>query len=184
MIEVVFSDSAKGAMRVAKAYDKEGMSDAAVAYVGKEPSKKEKRELADGEAVGGSPQDVVCIGAHLDMGDISGEITGEARKRAFAQAFVSVRFEDCEVERFFKRQREDLEKLFASAKAGGRIRVWTSSAPFSACGFAFLCDALRSIACKISVIALPEYGAVALPAYFEKPDRALLWADWSQVWPG
>jgi hypothetical protein len=34
------------------------------------------------------------------------------------------------------------------------------------------------------VIALPEYGAVALPAYFEKPDRALLWADWSQVWPG
>ena len=37
MLEVVFSDSAKGAMKMAKNYNKENMLSGAMGYIGKKP---------------------------------------------------------------------------------------------------------------------------------------------------
>ena len=41
MLEVVFSDSAKGAMRIAKNYNSKNMLSGAIGYIGKKPGKKE-----------------------------------------------------------------------------------------------------------------------------------------------
>jgi hypothetical protein len=139
MIEAVFSDSAKGSLRLAKDYNGDG-------------------------AVPGRPRDVVCIGHNLDIGDISGEFDGDTRRNEFVRLFGAVRFEDGEVERFFESQRADLQKTLLAAKNGEPIRAWKSSAPRSACAFAFLCDALRDIDCEFSVVALPDI--------FESPDGA------------
>lgn len=177
MLEVVFNDSAKGSMKQAKNYDSDAMFGGAIGYVGKKPTKKELEKMFEGEAIGGYPQDVVCIGFNLDIGDISGEIDSPQRKAEFVRVFNSVSFEDSEVEEYFKALREDLDKVLAAAKAGKTIRVWKSNAPFSVCGYAFLCSALMDVDCKISVVLLPEYTETA-------ENTIQTWTDWAEVGPG
>lgn len=177
MLEIVFSDSAKGSMRIAKNYNKDDMLGGAIGYIGKKPSKRELEKQFEGNAIGGSPQDVVNIGCNLDIGDITGDIDNEKRKSEFVRVFGCVHFEDSEIERFFALQRADFEKLLAAAKNGEPVRVWKSNAPFSACGFAFVCDILRNIDCKISVISLP--------AYWQASDNGLhSHTDWAELPPG
>lgn len=129
MLEVVFSDSAKGSMKMAKNYKKESTIGGAISY----------------------------IGFSLDVGDISGEIDGIERQEVFHNLWSHVDFDEKEIERFFHMQHEDLEKLLSAAKEGIPIRIWKSNAPFSACGFAFICHVLRNIDCKVSVVSLPGY---------------------------
>lgn len=176
MLGVVFSDSAKGTMKEAKSYNKEHMLNGAMGYIGKKPSKKELKKRLEGEAVGGSSEDVVCIGFNLDIGDITGGIDSEERKNEFIRLFGSVDFESMEIKRFFNSQREDFEKLLVTAKSGEPIRIWKSNTPFSACAFAFLCDALQNIECKINVVLLPEY--------WETADNTIQsCADWAELMP-
>lgn len=78
MLEVVFSDSEKGSMKVAKNYNEKNMLGGAVGYIGKKPTKAELEKYFEGQAVGGNSQDVVNIGFSLDIGDISGTIDGKA----------------------------------------------------------------------------------------------------------
>ncbi|MDQ7096481.1 DUF3658 domain-containing protein [Desulfosporosinus sp. PR] len=176
MLEVVFNDSAKGAMKAAKNYNKENMMGSVMGYIGKKPSKKESEKRFEGEAIGGSSQDVVCIGFSLDIGDIVNEIDSKERKSEFIRVYGSVNFEESEIEQFFKSQREDFEKLLVTAKSGETIRVWRSNAPFSACAFAFLCDTLRNIDCKISMIFMPEYWKTS-------EDTIQSCTDWAELTP-
>jgi len=119
MLEVVFSDR-----KMAKNYNKENILGGPIGYIGKKPSKKELKKQFEGEAVGGSSKDVVCIGFNLDIGDIASEIDSKERKNEFIRMFGFVNFEDNEIERFFSSQREDFEKLLIAAKNGEPIRVW------------------------------------------------------------
>ncbi|NMC57198.1 MAG: DUF1835 domain-containing protein [Eubacteriaceae bacterium] len=129
MLEVVFSDSAKGSMSMAIKQDKENFYN----------------------------HDVVCIGLNLDIGDISGTIDGVERKKEFVRVFSSVKFKDEEIEQFFNMQRDDYEKLIRCAKDRESIRVWKSNAAFSACAYAFVCYTLKDIDCDIREVTLPEF---------------------------
>ena len=177
MLEVVFNDSSKGAMKVAKNYNKENMLSGAMGYIGKKPSKKELEKQFEGKAIGGNSKDVVCIGFNLDIGDIASGIDSEERKNEFIRVFGPENFGDNEIERFFNSQREDFKKLLITAKNGEPIRVWKSNTPFSACAFAFLCDALRNIECKISMIPLPEYWEIS-------DNTIQSCTDWAELLPG
>jgi len=176
MLEVVFSDSAKGAIKVAKNYSRETMLGAIGHNIGMKPFKKEFEKKFEGEAIGGSPSDVVCIGFNLDVGDIACEIDSEERKNVFIKLFGSVDFEKEEIEQFFNLQRQDLEKLITVAKNGMPIRVWKSDTPFSVCAYAFLCDILRNIDCKISLISLPEYWQTS-------ENSVSFYTDWGDLNP-
>jgi hypothetical protein len=181
MLEVVFSDSAKGAMKMAKNYNKSAMLGGATAYIGKKPSKaeikKQKAEMFEGEAIGGSPQDIVSFGFYLDAGDISGEINGDARRDVFLRLFSSVAFEPQEIDRFFQSQSEDFARLIVAANGGEPVRIWKSNAPYSACGFAALCHALHGLDCRVSVVSLPEYWETA-------KNTVQTCADWGEIQPG
>ncbi|KGK91104.1 hypothetical protein DP73_05070 [Desulfosporosinus sp. HMP52] len=160
MLEVVFSDSAKGAMKMAKHYNQENVHSNAMGYIGKRPSKNEleNQKQFESKAIG---RDVVYIGFNLDIGDIASEIDSEERKNEFIRVFGSIKIGNNQIARFFNSQREDFENLIISAKNGEPIRVWKSNTPFSACAFAFICDALRTIKCKMSIISLPDYWEVS-----------------------
>jgi hypothetical protein len=80
MLEVVFGDSEKGSMKVAKNYNAKTMLGGAIGYIGKKPTKAELEKHFEGQAIGGNSQDVVNIGFLLDIGDISGEIDGMSDK--------------------------------------------------------------------------------------------------------
>lgn len=133
MLEVVFSDSAKGSMHIAIKEDKENFYN----------------------------HDVVCIGLNLDIGDISGDDDSAERKKEFVRVFSSVKFKGEEIEQFFNMQREDYDKLLRYAKSGESIRVWKSNAAFSACAYTFLCYTLKDIDCDLNSVTLPEYFEIS-----------------------
>lgn len=155
MLEVVFSDSAKGSMRMAKCYDAEQMKAGPTAYFGEKPSAEMLEKMFAGKAVGGRLDEVVAIGFNLDVGDIAGAVDGEGRKAEFVRMLASVEFEEDEVNSFFEMQGEDVRRMVESAKQGEGIRVWRSKTAFAACGFAFVCDVLREMACDLWVVDLP-----------------------------
>ncbi len=179
MLEVVFSDSTKGAMKCAKNYNEESRSKGAVAigYIGKKPSKQELKVKYEGKPIGGSSQDVVCIGFSLDVGGITGEIDGAERQEVFNNIWGSVGFDGKETERFFQKQREDLTRLLTAANQGVPIRIWKSNAPYSICGFSFVCGILKNIDCKVSVVSLPECREMS-------DGTVVSYSNWGEISPG
>jgi hypothetical protein len=161
MLEVLFSDSEKGSMKVAKNYNVKNMLSGAVSYIGEKPTKAELEKHFEGQAVGGNSQDVVSIGFSLDIGDISGEIDGNERQNIFRKVWGRFDFDNKEQELFFQNQRKDMEKLLSAAKDGIPIRIWKSNAPYSTCGFHFVCHLLGNIDCDISVVSLPKYNPIS-----------------------
>jgi len=177
MLEVVFSDSTKGAMKQAKNYNSSNMLNGAVGYVGRKPTQKEMEKMFEGEAVGGKPEDVACIGFSLDIGDVSGELDSPQRKAEYVRVFGTVDFYDKEIDQYFQALRKDMDKVYAAAVAGKTIRVWKSNASYSACGYSYLCNMLMEIDCKISVISLPEYT--------ETDDNTIqTWSSWAEMASG
>ena len=160
MLEVVFSDSEKGFMKIAEKYYAKTAPGGAIGYIGGKPAAESEKQF-EGQAVGGNSQDVVNIGFLLDIGDISGEIDGQERQDIFRKVWGRFGFDNKEQEQFFQNQREEMEKLLSAAKDGIPIRIWESDAPYSACGFHFVCYLLRNIDCNISVVALPKYYQIS-----------------------
>jgi hypothetical protein len=177
MLEVVFSDSEKGSMKVAKNYNEKNMIGGAVSYIGKKPTKAELEKHFEGQAVGGTSQDVVNMGFSLDIGDISGAIDGNERKNVFRKVWGRFDFDNKEQEQFFQNQRKDMEKLLSVAKDGIPIRIWKSNAPYSTCGFYFVCNILKSIDCNISVVSLPKYKPIS-------ENELIEYSHWGEVQAG
>ena len=177
MLEVVFSDSEKGSMRAAKNYDEKNMHGGAVSYIGKKPTKAELKKYFEGQAVGGSSKDVVNIGFSLDVGDISGEIDGNERQNVLRELWGRFDFDNKEQEQFFQNQRKDMEQLISAAKDGIPIRIWRSNAPYSTCGFYYVCYELRNIDCNISVVSLPEYRQVS-------DNETVHYSQWGEISSG
>lgn len=177
MLEVVFSDSAKGSMKVAKNYNEKSMLSGASGYIGEKPSKAKLKKHFEGQAVGGNARDVVNIGFSLDVGDISGSIDGDERQNVFLKLWGRFDFDNNEKEEFFYNQRKDMEKLLYAAINGNPIRIWKSNIPYSICGFYFICNVLRNIDCEISVVSLPEYKQVS-------ENEIVTYSDWGQIEPG
>lgn len=174
MLEVVFSDSEKGSMKVAKNYNEKNMMGGAIGYIGKKPTKAELEKHFEGQAVGGNSQDVVNIGFSLDVGDLSGEIDGNERQNVFRKVWGRFDFDNKEQVQFFQNQRKDIEKLLSAAKSGIPIRIWKSNAPYSTCGFYFVCNILRNTDCKISVVSLPEFKLIS-------ENKIVEYSHWGEV---
>jgi len=164
-------------MKAAKNYNSKNMHRGAVSYIGKKPTKAELEKHFEGKAVGGNSHDVVNIGFSLDIGDISGAIDGNERQNIFRKIWGRFDFEDKEREQFFQDQRKDMEKLLSAATEGIPIRIWKSNAPYSDCGFHFVCNLLRSIDCNISVVPLPKYNLIS-------ENEIIEYSHWGEVEAG
>lgn len=177
MLEVVFSDSVKGSMKVAKNYDQNSFIGGAVAYIGEKPTREQLKKKFEGQAIEGNSQDVVSIGFSLDIGDISGEIDGRERKNLFRKFWERYEFDGNELEEYFDNQKKDFDKLVSYAKDGIPIRIWKGNSPYALCGFYFVCSVLRNVDCDLSVVSLPEY--------IETSDKEIIkYSGWGEIAPG
>lgn len=181
MVEVVFSDSTKGSMKVAKSYKKENMIGGAIGYIGTPPSKKELEEHFEGEALGGSSKEVVGVSFCLDIGDISRDVNSEERKKLIFEMFRNP-FEDDEREKkilanYWEQNLAGMQKLNDSAKNGEHVRIWYSDAPYSMCGFYFINSVLKEYKCKVTAIKLPRYQT-------QKNNTVISYSSWGEVAPG
>ena len=157
MVEVVFSDSEKATVKIAKYYNAEALQHGVIGYFGKKPVKADLQTRYAGQPIGGSPQDVVNIGFALDFGDISGPFPGDGRREAVRQLWGRFGFDAKSYEQFFQTLCDDADKLLNAARDGMPIRAWVSHAPYSLCGFYALCDLLADIDCPLSSIFLPDF---------------------------
>lgn len=131
MLEVVFNESTKASMKQRKLHEKRSSID----------------EISE---------DVLYIGGNLDIGDISGDLCSERRK-VYDKLWSDIYIDEIERDKHFAEQHKDIDKLISAAKDGENIRIWKGNSPAEACGFAFVCNLLVDIECKIKVISLPEY---------------------------
>lgn len=148
MIEVVFSEDARYTMNLAK---------------------KEKLDSKIGEAI-------LFIGPHLDIGNISVNIDELERYQSLNQLLNNPKQSQIELEHMSNTQRIEIEKLIEAAKKGEPIRIWKSDAPFSACGFAFVCHQLKSISSDMSVVPLGN-------TLLKEQDTLISYSRWGEVAP-
>ena len=161
MIEVLFGESEAGAMKMAKNYRKPDFDNGRTAYFGKKPSKDELDKMFDGKAVGGNSSEVICIPFMLDIGDINVSIEDEYRKKLIFDMYTINGMVDNStleyLEDAWKRYLNEIERLKDYANQGETIRLWYSDAPYSVCGFYYVCNILREYNCKTYTIKLPQY---------------------------
>ncbi len=161
MIEVMFSESEGGAMIVAKNYQKPDFNKGAIGWIGRRPTKEEFDKTFDGKAVGGNSSEVVCIPFLLDIGDITIPIESDYRKKLILDSYTINGFGDentrKSLEDSWDKYLKETERLKNYATQGECIRLWYSNAPYSMCGFYYVCNLLKDYSCKISAIELPNH---------------------------
>lgn len=132
MIEILFGESEAGSMKFARSMQKRGSAD-----------------------------QVVELSFDLDVGDISGELCGEARKAQCLKKYSAARWRDCDTIEQQKEKwnslLEQVEQFKTYAAKGEAMRIWYSTAPYSMCGFYQVCLMLTEYDCPVSVVKMPEY---------------------------
>lgn len=102
------------------------------------------------QAAGFAP--VLLIGYYLDIGSINCDLWGEERRKVLINLEQGTDY----VDSFFEKQRAAVEQLYRAAKSGETFRIWKSNEPNNLCAFAFVCNLLIDIDCKILIVQSPE----------------------------
>jgi hypothetical protein len=179
MIEIAFSDSACGSLKMAQHYGKGKYHGGGVGVIvshsdGSKPTKEEieaaqreaeKREqLAWENAIplGGNSADVYGFGLALSIGDIS-ENEPDIRRKQVMEWLYSI-YPDHEGHQaageLLHRAKENLKTVRSRAAEGEALRVWYSNQPDELCGMYWLMaqlDPLKENCGPISLVRLPEW---------------------------
>lgn len=186
MIEILFSESAAGSMKLAKGIKNIVGSSTAIfvhsddgADISPEELEAERLRVEEENQkkrenaiqVEGTPRDVACFPLNLSMGDISAPFSGE--RAEYLQSTVMVggpNFSRIGAE-LMETARKSLERVRAAREP---VRIWTSRNPDEFCGFCHILTQLPKDA-DIRVVELPEYEV------FGKETRT--YSDWGEIDP-
>ena len=181
MVEIVFSESACGSLKIAQTYGRGKYRGSAISVFirhenGSVPSSNEMKEaqlqaqeqecIAWENAIplGGKSSDVYCFDMALSVGDISDNEIGEQRKNVLKK-MLSVWFVedlDYQVEEKIQKIKTTLSSVIERYVAGEEVRIWYSYNPDELCGMYWLMKQLRPLNCQTTIylVKLPtwEYG--------------------------
>lgn len=197
MIDVVFTESACGSLKMAQDYGKGRYQGGCVGVIlrrkdGSEPTKAEIAEAqrkAEEEArrkwesavpLGGSARDVFGFPLGLSIGDIRTPLCMESRIDAMKTMHGSWNefLQDLVTEQF-RRMNMEIETVRSRIANGEDARIWYSSTPDELCGLYWLMDELRE---------LPEgHGkllGIRLPELDEHGDSIRTYQGWGEIEPG
>ena len=173
MIEIVFSESAAGGLKVAQGFGKGkypgGCTAVFLRYADGSPAtqaeikakqreieEQQRREWEAAMPIGGSPRDVCCFDLALSYGDISED--GFLEKRASALKELCGHWPEeafAEVERRIASVPQQLEELLERAK-DETVRIWTSDQPDEACGLHWIAAQLLGRCSEVQLVTLPR----------------------------
>lgn len=197
MIEITFTESAGGGLKMAQSFGKGKYRKGCVGVIlhhedGSEPT-PEEIEAAQREAelhhqqeweqaipLGGKAGDVYCFSQGLALGDIRDPLCIPDRLSALKVLFS---FWNEQIEQDMRKQLEkispQLDEIRSRISKGEDARIWYSNIPDELCGFYWLMDELRS---------LPEghgtiYG-LKQPQFEEKANSVVSYKGWGEVEPG
>lgn len=181
MIEIVFSDSACGSLKMAQRYGKgkyqSGCIGVFVSHAdGSQPTKKEikdaQRDAVEKERLawesatplGGNPGDVYGFNLALSVGNISENKLGSQRQEVLEQLYSIYPNDEGRqaAQELLQRAKADLETVYNRAAAGEALRIWYSNQPDELCGlywFMAQLNPLKERCGQVYLIKLPEWEA-------------------------
>ena len=197
MLEIVFSESACGALKLAQRYGEGRYRGGAIGVIarnedGSKPSQEEldklRREAEERERraweravpLGGQREDVFCFALALSVGNVAQEAFWEHRCEALSALWGGwdEGYRKETLDRVLQTARAALETVRGRFERGEPLRVWHSRQPDEACGLRWLLSALAPWREARGDVLLVE-----LPAYCEDAEDACLrsFRDWGEV---
>lgn len=177
MIEVLFGESEAASMKAAKSTVITRKTDGPTSVWA--AGKKKPPERENGGWIGGTAQEVICLGFLMDIGDIREDSGSEYRRHLLYSLYAREQWgKDAETDAGLMQLCDhycgEMERLKSYLAHGERIRVWYSDAPYSRCGFYHLCAGLKECQNEISVVKMPEYSI--------RPDHSIVsYKNWGEV---
>lgn len=153
MIEVVFAESEGAAMKVAKSFDKDEFLNGKVVDM-----------LLSGEPLDGETSEVIYLPLMLDVGDISVPVNSDYRKKLIIDMYTLNDNDEefiNDLEEAWTRYTVEIDRLKDYASKGKDIRIWYSEAPYSICGFYYVCSLLKDYNCNIYGLRLPSFMEIS-----------------------
>ncbi len=160
MIEILFGDSEAASMKTAKNKIVIGTVNGPTSVWMAGKKTPPKRPFSGW--VEGTPEEVLCLGFMLDVGDIKEPADSPYRKRLIYSMYAQNQWEqDEEMEEELRKAGDiyanELHRLTEFLDNGEKVRIWYSDAPYSRCGFYHLCNILRKYENEIRAVKIPEY---------------------------
>lgn len=199
MMDIVFSDSACGSLKMAQSYGKGKYIGGTFAVFishedGREPTQEEieaaRREAEENERLawekaipmGGNRADVFGFGLVLSIGDISENQPGNKRREQLEHLYDNFPNIDVHqmVQELIENINEGLKKVRERAEAGESLRIWYSNNPDEMCGlywFMGLLEEWKVHPEQVFIIKLPEWEA-------NEEGNIVRRKCWSEVTPG
>jgi hypothetical protein len=181
MIDIVFSDSACGSLKMAQHYGKGkyqgGCMGIIVSHDDRSKPTKEEVEIARREAeekarlawesatpMGGKTSDIYGFNLMLSIGDISENQPGIKRKLTLEHLYsVYPKDEGHQAaEEILNRANEDLKTIRERVAVGESLRIWYSNQPDEMCGLYWFMGQLNQWKVhdgQVSIVKLPEWEA-------------------------
>ncbi|OPY56466.1 MAG: hypothetical protein A4E55_02105 [Pelotomaculum sp. PtaU1.Bin035] len=199
MIEIVFSDSACGGLKMAQRYGEGKYQGGCIGVIvshadGSKPAKeeveaaqreaKEKARLAWESAapLGGNTAGIYGFNLVLSVGDISENQPGIKRKQTLEHLYSVYPNDEGRqaAQEMLKRVNEDLKTVQERAAAGESLRIWYSNQPDEMCGLYWFMEQLNQWKVpggQVSIVKLPEWEA-------DEKGNIARKSGWGEVAPG
>ena len=197
MIEIAFTESAGGGLKLAQRFGKRKYHRGAIGVIvhhedGSEPTQEEieeaqrkaeqqhRKSWENAIPLGGRAGDVYCFSLGLGFGDIQDPMSKSSRVEALKTlySFWDLRIQR-DVELKIDQIRSDLQILRERIGSGENARIWYSDIPDELCGFYWLMDELRQLPEKHGTIY-----AVKQPEFEEQDGTIISYSGWGEVEPG
>ena len=194
MIEVVFSESAAGSLKMAQRYGEGkyrqwcvwGTISGDPAPVDEELEKIKKeyedRARADWEAampLGGNAADVFCLGIYLSIGNIAEDTAQNSLEVLNALfKFYPANVANPAAEEIIAAAAKNLAKVRKRFADGEAMRIWYSEQPDEMCGLYWLMAQIKQWQID------GEIYLVKLPSWYEKGQRVIFPLAWGEISPG
>lgn len=177
MIELAFSESTAGALKVAKSMKKGARLQGATAVIGgtaKERQEAKKPRIWKGETMEGGSQDVAALSLYFDIGDIS-DTDGslEERKKLLQELFSDY---PGVADDIWDQSRAALSRLEEAKTTQEPVRIWVcTDNPAEMCGLYFVCRFMAGTATPLFMVRIPER--------VEKEDRIVAYRGTGDIEP-
>ena len=181
MLEVVFSKSAEGSLKVAQHCAGNRFESAAgVFYLSdnENPPSEKETEAVQKQVREEMSRDVFCFADDLSAGDISGDCLSENRISYITETCSLFSEERTCYLSDIKESKEKLDELVRRSASGETIRIWYSEQPCEYCGICWVISEVKKRMKK-----LPHICAVKLPSRVESENTIVNYMGWGGVCP-
>lgn len=177
MLEIVFSESAYGSLKVGQSYGVGKYRGGATSiFIRKEDGSPSKEELLAAERraeekarrdwesaipLGSEVTDLYCFDLALSIGEITETEIGSQRRKVLRKlrSIWPKQDVDDELEEKLNKEQKSLDTVLKRCSAGEPIRIWYSHNPDEMCGMYWLMSQLRPIKGRgpVYLVKLPEW---------------------------